>query len=135
LSFESLEQRLVLAIAAVTLADPSFWGASAAGISGNSSSFSSDGQLIALESDAGNLTQLDFNGLNDVFVRDLGTGTTVLVSATPSGVSANGPSFNPQLSADGRYVLFESDATDLWPAIRIIAATCFGAIYRRAQPC
>ncbi|MBX3440346.1 MAG: PD40 domain-containing protein, partial [Planctomycetaceae bacterium] len=114
-SAEALETRVLLVAQAITLADPSFQGDSAAGISGSASSFSADGQLIAFESDAGNLTPNDFNGAEDIFVRDLGTGTTVLVSATPSGFAGNGPSFNPQLSSDGRYVLFESDATDLVP--------------------
>lgn len=55
----------------------------------------------------------DFNGGQDIFVRDIGSGDTTLVSMTPGGMSGSGPSFNPQLSGDGRYVLFESDAKDL----------------------
>jgi len=102
-----------LTATAATLADSAFWGASAAGISGNASDFSADSQLIAFESDAGNLTLNDFNGRQDIFVRDLGSGVTTLVSMTPDGVSGSAPSFNPQLSADGRYVLFESEAKDL----------------------
>src|SRR5690606_25445778 len=86
---ESLEERIMLDGEAsfgapptvLTLTDDSFWGLSAAGASGNASTFSADGQLIAFESEAGNLTTNDFNGLQDVFVRDLGTGAVTLVSA------------------------------------------------------
>ena len=112
---ESLEPRTLLTATAATLADAAFWGASAAGNSGNASAFSADAQLIAFESDAGNLTLNDFNGSQDIFVRDIGSGVTTLVSMTPGGLSGSGPSFNPQLSADGRYVLFESEASNLVP--------------------
>ncbi len=112
---ELLERRLLLTTHAVTLADVDFLGASAAGISGNASSFSADSQLIAFESDAGNLTANDFNGSQDIFVRDVVTGFTKLVSVSLDGVSASGPSFNPILSADGRFVLFESEANNLVP--------------------
>ncbi len=110
---EVLEDRRLLAVAPLTLADPSFWGASAAGVSGNASAFSNDGQLIAFESDAGNVTANDFNAVQDIFVRSVNGGTSVLVSATPGGASGNGASYKPQLSGDGRFVLFESDASDL----------------------
>jgi hypothetical protein len=115
LGLERLEVRSLLSTQPITLADPSFWGASAAGVSGNTSSFANDGQLIAFQSDAGNLTPNDLNGVNDIFVRSVSTGAVTLVSATPGGASGNGPSFNPRLSADGRFVLFESDATNLVP--------------------
>ena len=110
---ESLEERLFLSVDPLTLSNPAYWGASAAGVSGNSSSLSGDGQLVAFESDAGNLAVNDFNGVQDIFVRDMGGGTTTLISATPTGASGNAPSFNPKLSADGNFVLFESDATNL----------------------
>jgi RHS repeat-associated protein len=112
--FERLEDRNLLSLQPVTLADPSFYGASAAGASG-APSFSSDGQLLAFQSDAGNLTTNDFNGLQDIFVRNISTQTVTLVSATPAGISGNAASYNPILSGDGRFVLFESDATDLVP--------------------
>ncbi len=51
---------------------------------------------------------------SDVFLRDMEAQTTTLVSANCSGaVPANAPSRNPKISADGRYVVFESYATDL----------------------
>ena len=56
----------------------------------------------------------DSNGAKDVFVRDLDTGAITLVSATLDGSnSGNGPSDNPAISVDGRYVVFQSEASDL----------------------
>jgi Tol biopolymer transport system component len=86
--------------------------------SGDFASFSpvinADGTVVAFVSDATNVSDQDHNGLTDVFVRDLTAGVTALVSANPSGTnSGNGRSFRPQISADGRIVAFESEATDL----------------------
>ena len=76
---------------------------------------SSDGRFVAFESDATNLVPGDTNGLTDVFVHDLVTGTTTRVSVDSQGRQANGPSRNPAISGDGRFVAFESDATNLVP--------------------
>jgi Tol biopolymer transport system component len=53
----------------------------------------------------------------DLYVRDLQTQTTALISRAggPAGAVGNGPSFSPQISADGRYVAFESNASNLSP--------------------
>jgi Tol biopolymer transport system component len=53
------------------------------------------------------------NGREVIFLRDLQLETTELVSATAAGLEANGASAYPSLSADGRYVAFESAASDL----------------------
>ncbi len=54
------------------------------------------------------------NNAQNVFVRDLQTGTTTLVSVSTDGVDpGNGDSFSPSISADGRYVLFYSKASNL----------------------
>lgn len=74
---------------------------------------SADGRVAAFYSDASNLVPGDTNGLRDVFVRDLQTGQTTRVSVSTSGVEANGDSFAPALSADGRYVAFASAASNL----------------------
>ena len=75
---------------------------------------SSDGRFVAFESVAGNLVANDTNGVNDVFVRDMNSGATLLVSVSTNGIrSGNGPSRSPQISADGRYAGFESRASDL----------------------
>lgn len=75
---------------------------------------SADGLVVAFQSDASNLVAGDGNGATDVFVRDRRTGVTRLVSVTPDGLAGgNGPSWGPSLSADGRYVIFESRASNL----------------------
>ena len=55
------------------------------------------------------------NGANDdqVYARDLQSPGSDLVSANPSGAPGNGPSSSPVVSADGRYVVFYSKASDL----------------------
>jgi Tol biopolymer transport system component len=75
-------------------------------------SISADGRYVAFESDASNLVDGDTNGYNDIFVRDLESGTVELVS-TGTGGPGNLGSFSPSISADGRYVAFHSDATNL----------------------
>ena len=76
-------------------------------------SISSDGRFVAFESNATNLVTGDTNGLPDIFVRDLLTGKTTRVSVDSVGRQANGPSYSAAISADGRFVAFESDATNL----------------------
>jgi Tol biopolymer transport system component len=55
----------------------------------------------------------DTNGVADIFVRDLVTGATFLVSTNSSGGSANGVSRGSMMTPDGRYVAFVSAATNL----------------------
>jgi Tol biopolymer transport system component len=75
---------------------------------------SGDGRYVAFTSSADNLVAGDTNLAQDVFVRDLLAGTTVLVSTTSTGTgSGNGASYSPAISANGRYVLFRSLATNL----------------------
>ena len=76
-------------------------------------SFSGDGGYVAFSSNASNLVAGDTNGQMDVFVRDLVAGTTERVSLSTAGVQGNGPSFNASISGDGRYVVFQSSATNL----------------------
>jgi Tol biopolymer transport system component len=87
-------------------------GAPAAGTSGRPS-VSTDGRYVAFASTAPNLVRGDNNGVSDVFVRDRQTGVTTRVSVSSAGVEANGVSGNPSISGDGRYVVFESRATNL----------------------
>src|SRR5438876_8258911 len=75
---------------------------------------SADGRYVAFESEATNLVSNDTNGLSDVFLRDLQSGTTLLLSVNSSGTGVgNGASTSPVMSADGRYVAFVSGAGDL----------------------
>jgi Tol biopolymer transport system component len=76
---------------------------------------SGDGQVIAFESAANNLVSGDTNKRVDVFVHDRSTGTTERVSVDSIGSEGNDPSFYPSVSADGRFVAFCSDATNLVP--------------------
>jgi Tol biopolymer transport system component len=70
------------------------------------------GGLVAFASDASNLVGAgaDANGARDVFVRDLAAASTELASVPAPGGSANGASTAPDLSDDGRFVVFESAA-------------------------
>jgi len=72
------------------------------------------GNLIAFTSFASNLVTGDTNGSSDVFVRDLTTGSTQLISRSPlTGLSGHGISYHPAMSKNGRWVAFASSADDL----------------------
>ena len=86
------------------------------GNSGNGvPSLSSDGRVVAFESLSSNLVDGDTNKSTDVFVRDRHTGETTRVSVDSRGRQANGSSAGSSLDGSGRYVAFESLATDLVP--------------------
>ncbi len=75
---------------------------------------SADGRFLAFVSRASNLVTNDTNQVEDVFIRDLQTGVTSLVSVNRTGTqSGNGASTRFSLSADGNYALFQSLGTDL----------------------
>src|SRR5204862_126255 len=75
---------------------------------------SANGRFVAFASVASDLVANDTNGTENIFVRDLRTGTTALVSVNSAGTDTGDmSSFNPVISADGRFVAFESDAGDL----------------------
>jgi hypothetical protein len=76
-------------------------------------SISADGRFVAYESNAPNLVAGDTNGAGDVFVRDRQGGTTERVSVDSGGGQGDGASNRPDISADGRFVAFESEATNL----------------------
>ena len=74
-----------------------------------------DGRFVAFWSEASNLVPGDINGIGDVFVRDRQTGETRRVSVGPDGVPGDGLSASPSLSADARFVAFQSEASNLVP--------------------
>jgi Tol biopolymer transport system component len=76
-------------------------------------SISGDGRYVVFTSLAADLVVGDGNSASDVFVRDLVAGTTSRLSVDAGGADADGASSQPKIAADGRYVAFVSDATDL----------------------
>lgn len=78
---------------------------------------SANGRYVAFATEAKNLSRIDKSDVEDVFVRDLKTNRTILASRARGkrGAAANGDSFNPSISANGRYVAFESYASNLGP--------------------
>ena len=78
-----------------------------------SPSLSSNGQFVTFESNANNLVPGDTNGQTDIFVHDRQTGKTSRISVSSDGTQANWPSFYPAISAEGRYVTFQSIASNL----------------------
>lgn len=76
-------------------------------------SISADGTRVTFQSSASNLVGSDTNGLSDIFVRDLGTSQTSRASVGVANVQSDGSSLNPEISGNGRYVVFESQATNL----------------------
>src|SRR5438445_9017048 len=81
------------------------------------SALSADGRFVAFDSAATDLVAGDTNGVSDVFVHDRQTGTTERVSVASGGAQGNGNSGGffafPALSAAGRFVAFQSAATNL----------------------
>jgi Tol biopolymer transport system component len=74
-----------------------------------------DGRYLAFWSQGTNLVAGDTNAFSDVFLRDLQNATTERVSVSSAGTEANAESRDPQLSSDGRYVVFDSSASNLGP--------------------
>ena len=75
---------------------------------------SGNGRFVSFHSAASNLVPGDTNGVADIFLRDLWTGTTELVSSSRTGGLANGASVGDiSMSADGRFVTFASQAGNL----------------------
>jgi hypothetical protein len=107
-----------LATATTSLASIGTDGSSADGASGDDGALSlaANGRYLLFGSRANNLVLNDGNQSHDVFVRDLQTSITLLVSLSAAGLgSANADSYPSAISGDGRYVLFNSEASDIAP--------------------
>jgi hypothetical protein len=81
---------------------------------------SGDGRFVAFESEADDLVSGDENRFADIFLRDTCAKaaadcrpSTIRASSAIDGGDANGPSAHAAISADGRFVVFESEATNL----------------------
>ena len=71
-----------------------------------------DGRFVSFQSITSALETVS-NGRSDIFVRDMATGSYERVSEPTGGGDADGHSYNADMSPDGRWVVFESDATNL----------------------
>ena len=87
------------------------------GTIGNGDSYkpvmSGNGKFVVFRSQASNLVVGDTNNCWDIFVRDLTLGETTRVSVSSGGAQANHNSFEADISDDGRFVVFRSNASDL----------------------
>jgi hypothetical protein len=129
--YKSMSRRLlvaVLSIALMLISSPGFAvtattrrvSVSSAEAEGNGYSFtrfggavSATGRYVVFESDATNLVPSDTNGTNDVFIRDRQKGVTRRVSVNSGEVQGNADSGHPSLSPGGRFVVFDSMASNL----------------------
>ncbi len=78
-----------------------------------SASISADGKRVAFSSPVGNLVPNDNNATDDVFIRDWGSGQTERISVSSAGAQGNGRSWWSEISDNGRFVVFSSQATNL----------------------
>ena len=110
---------LISPVAAQTTPDLIPASISSQGESGNgastSPSLSTDGRFVAFASQASNLVPDDSNNLADIFIHDRLTTETSRLSISITGEQADAPSENPVISANGRFVAFQSTATTLVP--------------------
>ena len=74
---------------------------------------SSDGSLIAFQSDSWNIVPNDTNQVQDIFVHDVKTGKTVRVSVSSPGAEGDEYSANAAIAPGGSNIAFESDADNL----------------------
>jgi len=85
------------------------------------SSLTPDGHYAVFASAASNLVPRDTNGIQDIFVRDVWAGVTTLASPGATATVSPASSDSPQITPDGRYVVFRSSATGLaWPSTAVI---------------
>jgi Tol biopolymer transport system component len=113
---------VLIATWAVAALAPSLAGGLGAGgpkatIGSSALSISADGHHVAFETSASNLSVENLQGFNNIFVRDLDTGATMLASRAPgvAGATGNLHSYDPVLSANGRYIAFSSQASNFSP--------------------
>lgn len=79
----------------------------------NAVDISEDGRYVTFASSANNLIPIDTNNTRDIFVHDRNEGITTLISLDSFGWQSNSSSEDPEISSDGRYVVFYSAASNL----------------------
>src|SRR6056297_3336071 len=89
---------------------------------------SDDGRIIAFQSNADNLVAGDTNTWTDVFVHDVATGTTELISLQPNGNETPGFSMRPSISDDGRFVAFEGKSAVSFVSLAAVADRQAGTV-------
>lgn len=109
----------------ITLVSADTSGSAADGASSNAAISADDGRYIAFQSTATDLIT-GGNATSDIYRRDTTGNTTILISADTAGGAADGASSNPSITANGRYVAFQSTATDL-----ITGGNATSDIYKR----
>src|SRR6266536_756208 len=109
------KSRVTAAVQAVSVADPSLPAVTGGNNDSAASVISADGRFVLFLSSANNLvTNDDTSQFVDIFLRDRTNHTITLISVNRTGVGGgNGHSVSPVLSADGRYIVFESEARNL----------------------
>ncbi|MGH2980038.1 MAG: hypothetical protein ACRDLQ_10455 [Solirubrobacterales bacterium] len=95
-------------------------------------SISEEGIVVAFESRATNLSDFDHDAHTDVFIHNRDSGTMRLVSRPVSGAPADGPSYDPSISSNGRRVAFASDADNLFLDDRDIYTNVYVALIEPA---
>jgi flagellin-like hook-associated protein FlgL len=88
-------------------------------------SLNATGRYVAFSSSGDNLLSGLSGSFAQIFLKDMSSGILTLVTTTSSGTEANGSSYDATLSADGRYIAFRSNATNL------ISGVGAGQIYRK----
>ena len=78
-------------------------------------SISADGRYVVFQSSSNDLLAADNNNASDIFLKDTWTGTLTPVSTASDGTQGNLGSTSASISADGRYVVFSSNASQLVP--------------------
>ena len=84
-----------------------------AGSGSYNTAISGDGRYVVFESHSTNLVPDDLNDRTDIFVHDRVTGQTTIVSTATDGTLGNSDSYFPSISADGNYIAFASNASNL----------------------
>lgn len=79
----------------------------------SAAALSRDGRYVVFMTTSANVVPDDNNNVQDVFLLDRETGDVSRVSVATGGVEANGESYGESISDDGRYIVFESLASNL----------------------
>jgi Tol biopolymer transport system component len=88
-------------------------GLVAANTASSSPRISDGGRFVVFESKATNLSTIASGGFSQIYLKDLADGSVDMISRNSSLTAGNGNSFNPDVSADGKYIVFDSSATNL----------------------